>query len=144
MRKLRSARIDREKREAVENYLEHAEDLEEMQKEMHEIMGIFIFQASRRLLLCHLVTKYNDATRDADMEPTPAMKNRKDALNGALRHADEEVRKLAYWSDVKHMVASGESRLSLEDDRHQFYETFEGIDESGPAPPNNGQLPGQS
>lgn len=142
MRKLRSARIDREKREAAENYLEHAQDLPALQHSMHEIMRLFIFQASRRLLLCHIVAKYNDASRDADMEPTPAMKNRKDALNAALRHADEEVRKLAYWSDIKHMVASGESRISLEDDRHKFYETFEGIDQSGPAPPNGGELPG--
>ncbi|KAJ6782429.1 hypothetical protein PWT90_07301 [Aphanocladium album] len=144
LRKLRLSRIDREKREAVENYLEHAQDLPAMQQSMHDIMGLFIFQASRRLLLCHLVTKYNEATRDVEMEPTSAMKNRKDSLNAALRHADEEVRKLAYWSDVKHMVASGESRLSLEDDRHQFYETFEGIDQSGPAPPNGGDLPGKS
>lgn len=143
LRKLRFSRIDREKREAVENYLEHAQDLPLMQKHMHEIMGLFIFQASRRLLLCHLVTKFKEATRDAEMEPTPAMQNRKDALNAALRHADEEVRKLAYWSDVKHMVASGETKLSLEDDRHQFYETFEGIDQSGPAPPNGGDLPGE-
>ncbi|OAA51012.1 peroxin Pex23-like-Penicillium chrysogenum [Beauveria brongniartii RCEF 3172] len=144
MRTLRFARIDREKREAVENYLEHAQDLPAMQRSMHEIMGLFIFQASRRLLLCHLLSKFNEATRDAEKEPTPATKNRKDALNAALRHADEEVRKLAFWSDVKHMVASGETRINLEDDRHQFYETFQGIDQSGPAPPNGGELPGKA
>ncbi|TQV94967.1 hypothetical protein V2A60_009955 [Cordyceps javanica] len=141
MRTLRIARIDREKREAIENYLEHAQDLPALQRNMHEIMGLFIFQASRRLLLCHLVAKFNEATRDADKNPIPATRNRKDALNAALRHADEEVRKLAYWSDVKHMVASGETRLKLEDDRHEFYETFQGIDKSGPAPPNRGELP---
>ncbi|KAM3512568.1 hypothetical protein MY11210_003743 [Beauveria gryllotalpidicola] len=144
MRTLRLARIDREKREAVENYLEHAQDLPAMQRNMHEIMALFIFQASRRLLLCHLLSKFNEATRDAENEPTPATKNRKDALNAALRHADEEVRKLAYWSDVKHMVASGETRINLEDDRHQFYETFQGIDQSGPAPPEGGDLPGKT
>ncbi len=144
MRRLRFARIDREKREAVESYLEHAQDLPAMQRNMHDIMGLFVFQASRRLLLCHILKKYNEATRDAETKPTPAMKNRKDALSAALRHADEEVRKLAYWSDVKHMVASGETKVSLEDDRHRFYETFEGIDQSGPAPPNGGDLPGKS
>ncbi|OAR02532.1 hypothetical protein LLEC1_07066 [Akanthomyces lecanii] len=144
MRRLRFSRIDREKREAVESYLENAQDLPAMQRNMHDIMGLFVFQASRRLLLCHIVTKYNEAVKDAEIKPTPAVKNRKDALSAALRHADEEVRKLAYWSDVKHMVASGESRLNLSDDRHQFYETFEGIDQSGPAPPNGGDLPGKS
>ncbi|OAA62989.1 peroxin Pex23-like-Penicillium chrysogenum [Cordyceps fumosorosea ARSEF 2679] len=144
MRTLRFARIDREKREAVENYLAHAQDLPALQRNMHEIMGLFVFQASRRLLLCHIVAKYNEANRDAGTEPTPAMKNRRDALKAALRHADQEVRKLAYWSDVKHMVASGESRIQLKDDRHKFYESFEGIDQSGPAPPNLGALPGKS
>ncbi|ATY66105.1 peroxin Pex23-like-Penicillium chrysogenum [Cordyceps militaris] len=144
MRTLRFCLIDREKREAVENYLEHAQDLPAMQRSMHDIMGHFVFQESRRLFLCYLVAKYNEAAKDAQAEPTPATKNRKDALNAALRHADQEVRKLAYWSDVKHMVASGEMRLQLEDDRHQFYETFQGIDQSGPAPPNGGDLPGRS
>lgn len=144
MRRLRFSRIDREKREAVESYLEHAQDLPAMQRNMHDIMGLFVFQASRRLLLCYILTKYNEAVRDAEKKPTPAIKNRKDALSAALQHADEEVRKLAYWSDVKHMVASGESRLNLGDDRHQFYETFEGIDQSGPAPPNGGELPGKA
>lgn len=143
MRRLRFSRIDREKREAVENYLEHAEDLANMEKEMHEIMGLFVFQASRRILLCHLVAKYNEVTRDVERESTLALQRRKDALNASLTHADEEVRKLAYWSDIKHMVASGESRISLEDDRHTFYETFEGVDQSGPPPPNRGELPGK-
>ena len=142
MRILRLARIDREKREAIENYLEHAIDIERLQHEMHDIMAIFIFQASRRLLLCHLMVKSNEATRDLQNNDSQEMRRRKDALDAALRHADEEVRKLAYWSDVKHMVASGESRISLDDDKATFYETWEGLDQSGPLPPNHGDLPG--
>lgn len=142
MRILRLARIDREKREAIENYLEHATDIERLQHEMHDIMAIFIFQASRRLLLCHLMVKSNEATGDLQKNDSQEMRRRKDALDAALRHADEEVRKLAYWSDVKHMVASGESRISLDDDKATFYETWEGLDQSGPLPPNHGGLPG--
>lgn len=142
MRTLRLARIDREKREAIESYLDHATDIECLQHEMHDIMAIFIFQASRRLLLCHLMVKSNEATRDLQNNESQVMRQRKDALDAALRHADEEVRKLAYWSDVKHMVASGESRISLEDDKTNFYETWEGVDQSGPLPPNHGDLPG--
>ncbi len=142
MRILRLARIDREKREAIENYLEHATDIDGLQHEMHDIMALFIFQASRRLLLCHLLVKHNEAAKDLEGDDSQPNRSRKDALDAALRHADEEVRKLAYWSDVKHMVASGESRISLEEDRASFYETWQGIDQSGPQPPNRGKLPG--
>lgn len=142
MRVLRLARIDREKREAIENYLEHATDIDGLQHEMHDIMALFIFQASRRLLLCHLMVKSNEAAQELQVDSSQAARRRKDALDAALRHADEEVRKLAYWSDVKHMVASGESRISLEKDQASFYETWQGIDQSGPEPPNHGKLPG--
>lgn len=141
MQTLRSARIDREKREAVENYLEHGTDLESLESEMHEIMSLFVFQASRRALLCHLMRKHDQTNEQLKKEDTLDLRERKDALDAAARHADEEVRKLAYWSDIKHMVANGESRLSLEDDRACFYETYEGIDDSGPLPPNKGKLP---
>ncbi|TQS33439.1 hypothetical protein Golomagni_06217, partial [Golovinomyces magnicellulatus] len=143
MQVLRLSRIDREKREAIENYLEHATDIESLHVEMHEIMSLFIFQASRRLLLGHLMEKHAEATKKLEKAESQEMKTRKDALDAAIKHADEEVRKLAYWSDVKAMVATGESRLSLEEDKRCFYDTYEGIDGSGPLPPNEGKLPGQ-
>lgn len=141
MQIMRSSRIDREKREAVENYLEHGKDLESLESEMHEIMSLFVFQASRRALLCHLMRKHDETSAELAKDDTLDLRERKDALDAAARHADEEVRKLAYWSDIKHMVANGESRLSLEDDQACFYETYEGIDDSGPLPPNKGKLP---
>lgn len=141
MQMLRFSRIDREKREAIDNYLEHATDIESLHAEMHEIMSLFIFQASRRLLLGHLLEKHSETTKQLEKTETQELKTRKDALDAAIRHADEEVRKLAYWSDVKDMVANGESRISLEDDRRCFYDAYQGIDDSGPLPPNNGKLP---
>lgn len=142
MQTLRMARIDREKREAMESYLEHATDLDGLECEMHEIMSLFVFQASRRMLLCNLMKKHDEAKEELTRNESPELLQRKDALDAAVRHADEEVRKLAYWSDVKHMVANGESRPSLEGDRSAFYDTHEGIDDSGPPPPNKGKLPG--
>lgn len=141
---LRSSRIDREKREAVENYLEHAVDLSQLQDEMHEIMAIFVFQASRRQLLGYLMRKYDDTIRkleESDHKDNKELLERKEALEAAVKHADEEVSKLAYWSDVKKMAERGELRLSLDDDQG-WYEAHAGLDRSAPAAPNMGKLPG--
>ncbi|KAL6863949.1 hypothetical protein J3F83DRAFT_762249 [Trichoderma novae-zelandiae] len=107
---LRSARIDREKREAIENYIEHATDLSELQNEMHEIMSLFIFQQSRRQLLSYLMQKHDETARAWEEDKSPELKRRKEALDAATKHAEEEVCKLAYWSDVKQMAESGELR----------------------------------
>ncbi|KAL6857711.1 hypothetical protein ACO1O0_005153 [Amphichorda felina] len=138
---LRFSRIDREKLEATENYLENALDLSNLQQEMHEIMSLFIFQASRRLLLSHLMTIYDDTNKALEQSDTPELRGRRDALKAALKHADEEVRKLAYWSDVKQMAERGESRGAVASDKGWRGE-WQGVDQSGPAEPNRGKLPG--
>jgi hypothetical protein len=140
---LRSSRIDREKREAVENYIEHAVDLSQLQDEMHEIMAIFVFQASRRQLLGHLMRTYDRVVRELEDDKSNDNKqllDRKDALEAAVKHADEEVAKLAYWSDIKKMAERGELRLSLDEDQ-DWYESRAGLDRSGPSGPNTGKLP---
>ncbi|KAI6784221.1 Meiotically up-regulated like protein [Emericellopsis cladophorae] len=138
--RLRFARIDREKLEAVENYLENALDLANLHQEMHEVMSIFIFQASRRLLLSHLMSVYDDTIARLEKEDTQHDRERRDALKQAMEHADEEVRKLAYWSDVKQMAESGESRGAVASHKG-WQEEWQGIDQSGPAEPNGGKLP---
>ncbi|PHH75014.1 hypothetical protein CDD80_2709 [Ophiocordyceps camponoti-rufipedis] len=112
---LRLARIDREKGEAVDNYIEHAGDLEALQGEMHEIMSLFVFQASRRQLLGRLMRRHDDAAAELEGRPSDeALRERKLALDAAVYHASEEVRRLAFWSDVRQMARDGESRLSIE------------------------------
>ncbi|KAF4591726.1 meiotically up-regulated 65 protein [Ophiocordyceps camponoti-floridani] len=112
---LRLARIDREKGEAVDNYIEHAGDLEALQGEMHEIMSLFVFQASRRQLLGRLMRRHDDATAELEGRSSDkALRERKLALDAAVYHASEEVRRLAFWSDVRQMARDGESRLSIE------------------------------
>lgn len=111
---LRSARIDRERREAVENYIEHAIDLSELQHEMHEIMSLFIFQQSRRQLLSYLLHKHEEAVKAWEEDESLKLKLHKEALDAAARHAEEEVCKLAYWSDVKQMAESGELRDAVD------------------------------
>ncbi|QPH05727.1 hypothetical protein C2857_003705 [Epichloe festucae Fl1] len=141
---LRTSRIDREKREAVENYLEHAIDLSALQDEMHEIMSIFVFQASRRQLLAHLMRQYDQVVRNLeedDNHDNKELLQRKEALEAAVKHADEEISKLAFWSDVKKMAGRGELRPSLDGDQ-SWYESRPGLDRSGPKAPNGGELPG--
>ncbi|CAI4215095.1 unnamed protein product [Parascedosporium putredinis] len=105
---LRKARIDREKLEAVGNYLEHGSgDLHNLGPHMHEIMVIFVFQASRKLLLSNISSALDHTTQELEKEATPELQERKASLEIAVKHADEEVRKLAYWSDIKGMVEKG-------------------------------------
>ena len=138
---LRSARIDREKLEATENYLKNAVDVSRLHEEMHEIMSLFVFQASRRLLLSHIIGIYDELNAESEQNEDDDAKERKEALHEALKHADEEVRKLAYWSDVKQMAEGGESRGAADQDKG-WQPEWEGIDQSGPLTPNRGKLPG--
>ena len=138
---LRRARIDREKLDAAENYLENATDLSQLKVEMHEIMSLFVFQASRRLLLSGLMRRYDEMTSQLQDKEDSILKDRQEALQAAVTHADEEVRKLAYWSDVKKMAEDGESRAVMDGDEGR-QGRWEGVDHSGASHPNNGKLPG--
>ncbi|KAG5779325.1 hypothetical protein H9Q73_007029 [Fusarium xylarioides] len=134
MRALRQARIDREKLDAVNNYMEHATDLQNLQHEMHEIMSLFVFQQSRRILLSRLMEIHDETTTQMKKTNTSELRERNQALKDAVHHADEEVRKLAYWSDVKQMAESGEAKEAVRGDKG-WDESWEGVDQSGGAHP---------
>ncbi|RGP62251.1 meiotically up-regulated 65 [Fusarium longipes] len=134
MHALREARIDREKLDAVNNYMEHAEDLQNLQHEMHEIMSLFVFQQSRRILLSRLMEIHDETTAQVKKTNTTELRERNQALKDAIHHADEEVRKLAYWSDVKQMAESGETQDAVKGDKG-WDASWEGVDQSGGAPP---------
>ncbi|PHH83351.1 hypothetical protein CDD82_1864 [Ophiocordyceps australis] len=141
LHELRVARIDREKRELVKNYIDHGNDLELLQGAMHEIMSLFIFQASRRQLLSHLMHKHDELKEQlgrghGSTTRLEELRRRKEALDSAARHAGEEVRRLAYWSDVKRMAAEGEVK-----ELDELYQANLGLDRSGPREPNRGELP---
>ncbi|KAI1207171.1 uncharacterized protein F4807DRAFT_189623 [Annulohypoxylon truncatum] len=135
---LRRSRIDRERLEAIEDYIEHcSDDLRQLDEHMHEIMASFIFQATRKLLLSRLI-KFHDEQVDGgnkgdmgDKGKSPATHQRAENLAAAIKHADEEVRRLEYWSDIKDMAESGQSRGAV--DRGKGWDrTWEGLDNSGP------------
>jgi hypothetical protein len=139
---LRRARIDREKLEAVDNYLEHADqDLVHLRDEMGEIMRLFVFQASRKLLLAHLTHTLDTTIEELGREDSPRLRERREHLAAAIREADEEVRKLAYWSDVKEMVEKGESKGAVDEENGWSPEDWQGVDQSGPAAPGGRKLP---
>ncbi|KAL2757923.1 hypothetical protein ACRALDRAFT_2025609 [Sodiomyces alcalophilus JCM 7366] len=141
MMALRAARIDREKVEAVENYLEHAEDgLEPLQHEMHHIMGIFVFQVSRRLLLRRLTQVHDEMGKLEEKDQTDALRVKRERLGAAIKRADEEVKRLSYWSDIKGVTVSGESQGAVESSEG-WGKDWEGLDQSGPAHIDSGKLP---
>jgi hypothetical protein len=135
---LRTSTIDRERIEAVDEYLKTGgEDLVHLQEKMHEIMALFVFQASRRVLLTRLTQVYEDAQTAMEKEPSPALTQKVEYLSAAIKHADEEVRKLEYWSDVKGMAEEGGSRRSM-DLRKQPQDTnCQETDQSGPIRPSS-------
>jgi len=142
LRAMRAARIDREKIEAVDSYLEHGtNDFGRLEGEMHEIMSLFVFQASRRLLLTRMA-QIHDHTLKAIEEGDKSEQLRQKAqhLTAAIRHADEEVRRLEYWSDIKEMVVEGETKGAM-DHCQGWNERWRGLDTSGPAEP---AVPGES
>ncbi|KAM3069434.1 hypothetical protein ACMFMG_005541 [Clarireedia jacksonii] len=128
---LRICRIDREKMEAVESFIKHGGDeLHYLAEHMHEIMNHFIFQASRRQLLSNLMKNFDEAL-DKEQDDKESMEKRAKALEAAVKAADEEVKRLEYWSDVKDMAESGETKGAV-DSGQGWRGNWEGADNSGP------------
>ncbi|KAI0853217.1 hypothetical protein F5Y00DRAFT_225774 [Daldinia vernicosa] len=135
---LRKCRIDREKLEAIENYIKHCtDDLQELQYHMHKIMSLFVFQTTRKLLLARLIQLHNDQVdkgqkgQKGQKGTSLATQQKAENLAAAIRHADEEVRRLEYWSDIKGMAKSGESRGAV-DCGKGWDGDWTGLDNSGP------------
>ncbi|KAI1641393.1 hypothetical protein F4809DRAFT_7244 [Biscogniauxia mediterranea] len=128
---LRRSRIDREKLESVENYIQNCtDDLSQLQDYMHEIMSLFVFQASRRLLLTRLIQLHDDVAEDQKKGKPAETQRKADNLAEAIKHADEEVRRLEYWSDIKGMAESGESGGAV-DCNKGWDSSWKGLDSSG-------------
>lgn len=138
MHVLRVSRIDREKIEAVDNYLANAqEDLQGLGENMHEIMALFVFQASRRVLLSKLTDVFDRAAAEQKTKgegTDPELDRRVTNLAAAVEHADEEVRRLEYWSDVKGMAKEGVSKGAV-DYQQGWSPAWRGVDNSGPSVP---------
>ncbi|KAI1260897.1 hypothetical protein F5Y18DRAFT_419776 [Xylariaceae sp. FL1019] len=142
---LRRSLIDREKLEAVENYIENCtDDLLQLQESMHEIMSVFVFQASRKLLLARLTQLHDDVAdkaRKGKGKGESATTRRAQHLAEAIKHADEEVRRLEYWSDIKAMAEDGEAPGAV--DKGKGWDSrWQGLDNSGAKGIKEDELPG--
>ena len=101
---------------------------------MPYIMSSFIFQASRRALLSHLLNTFDDVSRhrnehtELGTHESDDEKRHIDNLLSAVKAAEEQVRKLEYWSDVREMAASDESKSMMdnEHERDHRWERFHG------------------
>ncbi|KAI1194397.1 hypothetical protein F5X97DRAFT_336056 [Nemania serpens] len=137
---LRQSRIDREKLEAVESYVNScADDLLHLQNYMHEIMAAFVFQTSRKALLSRLTQLHDDVT-SGRCRGESATASKAINLAEAIKHADEEVRRLEYWSDIKGMTGNGEAVRAV-DDRNGWDSGWQGLDKSGATGLNQEQIP---
>lgn len=134
---LRRARIDREKAEAVGVYLEQGADLASLRPRMRDIMALFVFQTSRKMLLASLTRALDETLQALEKGGSAELEARREHLEGAVRSADEEVRRLAYWSDIKGMVEGGESASAVVGGEG-WGGAWVGVDQSGPAVPRAG------
>ncbi|KAF3931913.1 hypothetical protein ABW20_dc0100539 [Dactylellina cionopaga] len=118
-RSFKRARLDREKIEALSNFLQNGgSEVMYLADSMPQIMRSMIFQQSRRQLLHILLETLNNAhdnrksregsNGDAGPKKKPPKdfdddeeKRYIDGLGRAVDAGDEEVRKLEYWSDIK-------------------------------------------
>ncbi|KAJ9657958.1 hypothetical protein H2201_007965 [Coniosporium apollinis] len=141
MRRLRRAAIDREKILAVCGFLEHGgEELYYLAEQMPAIMSMLIFQTSRRQLLGILMERFEEALhhRDEHVErgetEDDAEKRLIDNLLKALEAADDEVKKLEYWSDIRDIARESDT-LSAVGSGHGWGHEWQGVHGSGPGSP---------
>lgn len=101
-------------------------------------MSSFVFQASRRQLLARLQRTFDAASenrrnhREHEDYTNDTEERRYQNLLQAVKAADEQVRRLEYWSDVKELVQEGETEGAV-DTAQGWGSEWQGIDASGPA-----------
>ncbi|WPH01446.1 meiotically up-regulated protein [Acrodontium crateriforme] len=115
IRALRKSTVDREKLLAVRKFIaEGGEELYYLSKRMSDIMAVFVYQSSRRHLLSDLINNYDSATQTtselkkhnhdsndvAQNDHDVAVRHAQNLLD-AVRAAEEQVKRLEYWSDIK-------------------------------------------
>lgn len=138
---LKACRIDREKSEVVEAFVKGSKaDLKDLAGRMHDVMGMFIFQASRRTLLVHLTTALDETSKEQkEAEEKGEAGNaegdkRKERLNHlvkAVEAADEEVKRMEYWSDIKGVTEEGLAKGAV-DEEQGWDPAWTGLDKSAP------------
>lgn len=102
-------------------------------------MSQLVFQDSRRQLLASLMSEFDAASahrkeHEHRKEAEDEAESRKiDNLLKAVNAADDQCRKLEYWSDIRGMVREGETKGATEP-AHGWDHGWQGVDASGPPP----------
>ncbi|OJD31745.1 ferlin peroxisome membrane [Diplodia corticola] len=139
LRRLKKASVDREKILLVRRFLdEGGEELYYLSEQMPTIMSLLVYQSSRRYLLTVLFRRFEaasahrEAHQERDQRESSPETRKIDNLVRALNAADEECRKLEYWSDIRRIAQRGES-LGAVDASQGWGHGWEGLDDTGPA-----------
>ncbi|KAM0714789.1 hypothetical protein Q7P37_009253 [Cladosporium fusiforme] len=145
IRMLRKAAVDREKLVAVRKFVDQGGDeLYYLSKRMPDIMDLFVYQSSRRHLLAELIHNFDDTTarKNSLSEHTHTDEETKKQheaaamqaqnLLKAVEAADEQVKRLEYWSDIKSMTRKGET-LHATDNGHWNTTKWQGLDPASPS-----------
>lgn len=98
--RLRSARLDREKLDAMDNFLQNSTELAALATEMRHILGFMIFQESRRQLLVLLARR----CREIEKQHVPprgdeGQFSRHQCVQNAIDMAEALIPTLDYFSD---------------------------------------------
>ncbi|THW99342.1 hypothetical protein D6D13_10183 [Aureobasidium pullulans] len=135
---LKRAAIDREKIVLVRHFIDNGgDDLHYLGEQMETIMALCIFQNSRRYILTMLSEKLTAAEKSRDEhtahdEEVSAQEQQTITnLEAAVEAADEQVKRLEYWSDVRDMARSGITSFATDEDKWG-YSRWRGLDSSGP------------
>lgn len=100
---LRLATVDREKIDAVTRFIETGgEELVYLQEHIPEIMGLFVFQVSRRQLLEYMNKIANEVSQKTSS--SKAEGQRVNNLRNAVRVAHNQIGSLEYWSDRQYVL----------------------------------------
>ncbi|KAF2840146.1 hypothetical protein M501DRAFT_1015223 [Patellaria atrata CBS 101060] len=138
MRRLKNSAIDREKLVAIQSFVKNANDeLFYLADQIPVITSLFTYQESRRHLLSILTAQFDAATRhrkkheEREEEEDAIERKRIDNLLRAVEAADDEAKKLEYWSDIRGMVRKGEVAGAADED-HGWHHGWQGVDNSAP------------
>ena len=123
LKAMKSTTVDRKKLSAFRNFVENGGDeVCYIAKEMDEIIGMFVYQNSRRQLLSileHAASEYTGPSGSGKKKP---VSQRAEGLADAIEALKESIAHLEYWSDIKSAEgqatrsdASSQSSDSLQD-----------------------------
>jgi hypothetical protein len=141
---LRKSAVDREKLVAVRKFVNQGGDeLFYLSDRMSDIMALFVYQSSRRQLLAELIHHFDASTARKEslsghMHSDEESKKLHEAaakqannLSRAVEAADEQVKHLEYWSDIKSMARHGETVHATDND-HWNGKKWQGLDPASP------------